>query len=135
MQTEPFHVIIHTFSTSLPIIPTPTSHPCHLHLSSGRHPIIHTPTLQMPKPPQSTTPHHICHTRYTQTTVQIPTALSIPSTTLHTSISPSFAPSSPGYADSQASMPLFQSHMLTNSGPKLCIYFPLCGMMHHGLPG
>ena len=31
--------------------------------------------------------------------------------------------------------PSFQSHMSTNSGHKLCIYFPLCGMMHHGLPG
>ena len=47
-----------------------------------------------------------------------------PSTTLHTSISPSFAPSSPGYADSQPSTPLFQSRMLTDSGPKLCIIFP-----------
>ena len=47
-QTNHFHVIIHTFSPSLPI-PLFTSHPCHLHLSTGRHPIIHAPTLQMPK--------------------------------------------------------------------------------------
>ena len=99
-----------TFSPSLPI-PPPTSLPCHLHLSTGRHPIIHTPTLQMPKPPLSATPHHICHTLYTQKTLQIHTALSI---FQRHSAHPShhhFDPSSPGYADSQPSSPMFQSHM------------------------
>ena len=44
--------------------------------STGWYPIIHILTLQMPKPPQSSTPHHICHTLYNQKTVQI-TLLSI----------------------------------------------------------
>ena len=67
---------IHSFQ-SLPILPpTSPSHLCHLHLSTGRHPIIHTPTLQMPKPPQSVSLHHVCHTLYTQKTTD-PTALSI----------------------------------------------------------
>ena len=35
--------------------------------------IIHTLMLQMPKPPQSATPHHIRHTMYTQKTVKIHT--------------------------------------------------------------
>ena len=33
------HIIFHTFSPSLPA-PIRTSHPCHHHISTGRHPII-----------------------------------------------------------------------------------------------
>ena len=43
--------------------------------------------------------------------------------------------SSPGYADSEPSSPMFQSHMSTHSGYKPCISFPLCGMMHPKLSG
>ena len=99
-----FHVIIHTFSSSLPI-PPPTSNPCHLHISTGRHPIIHFPTLQMPKPTQSATPRYIHHTLYFRKIVQILAAF-YPSATPHTS-----TPSSPDYADYQPSSPMFQSHM------------------------
>ena len=63
-------------SPSLPIPPS-TFHPCQFHISTGQHPIIHTLTLQMSKPPQSAMPHHICHTQYTQKTVQIHTMFSI----------------------------------------------------------
>ena len=40
--------------------------PAHLtpatnHISTGQHPIISTLTFHMPIPPQSTTPHHLCH--------------------------------------------------------------------------
>ena len=70
------HIIPHTFFLSLPA-PTRTSHPCHHHISTGRYPIISTLTLHMPKPPQSTTPHHLSHTLNPQKTVQIHTALSI----------------------------------------------------------
>ena len=51
LQTMHVHVILHRFSSSLPI-PLPTSHPYHLHISTGWHPIVHTPTPQMPKPLQ-----------------------------------------------------------------------------------
>ena len=44
LQTKHFHVIIHTFSPSLPV-PTPTPHPCHLHISTGRHPVTQSSTL------------------------------------------------------------------------------------------
>ena len=54
------HGISHTHSPSLPAS-VHTSHPCQHHISTCRHPIIHTFTLQMTKPPQSATPHHICH--------------------------------------------------------------------------
>ena len=76
VQTQLLHIIPHTFSPSLPA-PTRTSHPSHHHISTGRHPIIFTLTLHMPKPPQSTTPHHLSHTLNPQKTVQIHTALSI----------------------------------------------------------
>ena len=76
VQTQLLHIIPHTFSPSLPA-PTRTSHPCHHHISTGRHPVISTLTLHMPKPPQSTTPHHLSHTLDPQKTVQIHTALSI----------------------------------------------------------
>ena len=50
----------------------------HLHLSTGQYPNHpHSYTLQMPKPSDSTTPHHIRHTLHTQKTVQIHTALPI----------------------------------------------------------
>ena len=48
------HVILHTFilitkSSSEEILPsTHTSHPCHHHISTGRHPIIPTLTFHMP---------------------------------------------------------------------------------------
>ena len=37
------------------------SHPCHHHISTGRHPIISTLTFHISKPPQSTMPHHLSH--------------------------------------------------------------------------
>ena len=76
VQTQLLHIILHTFSPSLPA-PTRTFHPCHHHISTGRHPIISILTLHMPKPPQSTTPHHLSHTLNPQKTEQIHTALSI----------------------------------------------------------
>ena len=60
VQTQLLHIILHTFSPSLPA-PSRTSHPCHLHIPTGRHPIISILTLHMPKPPQSTTPYHLSH--------------------------------------------------------------------------
>ena len=70
----------HIFSTSS--YSSPTSHPCNLHLFTGRH----TSTFQMPKPPQSATPHHICHTLYTQyRPCTNPRCTFYPSATLHTS--------------------------------------------------
>ena len=70
VQTQLLHIIPHTYSPSLP---APTSHPSHHHIFIGRHPIISTLTLHMPKPPQSTTPHHLSHTLNPQRTVQIHT--------------------------------------------------------------
>ena len=64
---SPLH-ILYSFSPSLPPS-TCTSHP--------RHPIISTLTFHMPKPPQSTPPHHLSHALYTQKTVQIHTAFPI----------------------------------------------------------
>ena len=52
------HIILHTFIPSLPPA-NHTSHPCHHHISIGRHPIILTLRFHMPKPPQSTLPHHL----------------------------------------------------------------------------
>ena len=60
----------HTLCPSLPA-PAPTLLFSHLNISTGWHPIIHALMLQMPKPPQSALPNHICHTLYTQKTVQI----------------------------------------------------------------
>ena len=113
MQTKHFHVILQTFSSSLPI-PPPISHPCHLHISTGRHPVIHTLMLQMSKPPQSATPHHIHHTVHPKDCTN-PHCAFYPSATLRTSISPSSALSSPEYTDFQPSSPMFQSHMSTHS--------------------
>ena len=80
VQTKRLHIILHTFIPSLPPS-TRTSHPCHHHLSTGGHPIIPTPTFHMPKPSQSTTPHHLIDdlidALYTQKTVQIHTAFPI----------------------------------------------------------
>ena len=41
VQTQLIHIILHTFSPSLPT-PTCTSHPCHHHIFTGWHPIIST---------------------------------------------------------------------------------------------
>ena len=49
MQTKLICIICYTFSPSLPA-PTRTSHPCHHHISTGRHPIISTFMFHMPKP-------------------------------------------------------------------------------------
>ena len=39
VQTQLLHIILHTFSPSLPA-PTHTSHPYHHHISTGRHPLL-----------------------------------------------------------------------------------------------
>ena len=70
-----------------------------------------------------------------QNTVQIHTALSYPSATPHTSISPSSVPSSPDFAYLSLSSPRFQSQMSMHSGHKPYIPCPLCDMMHHELLG
>ena len=62
-------VIFYTFSPCLSA-PAYTSHPCHHHISTGRHPIISTHTFHMLKPPKSTMPHHLSHAVNTQKTVQ-----------------------------------------------------------------
>ena len=76
MQTKLLHIILHTFIPSLPPS-TRTSHPRHHNISTGRHPIIPTLMFHMPKPPQSTLPHHLSHALYTQKTIQIHTAFPI----------------------------------------------------------
>ena len=76
MYTKLLHIILHTFIPSLSPS-TRTSHPCHHHVSTGRYPIISTLTFHMPKPPQSTIPHHFCHALNTQKTVQVLTSLPI----------------------------------------------------------
>ena len=48
VQTQLIHIILHTFFPSFPA-PTRTYHPCHHHISTGRHPIISTLTFHMPK--------------------------------------------------------------------------------------
>ena len=68
-------------------IPPLTSRLCQLHPSTGRYPIIHTLTLQMTRPPQSATPHHIRHTLHTQKTVTNPHCVSYASAT-HLKINP-----------------------------------------------
>ena len=112
VPTQLIH-IIHTFSQSLPA-PTRTSHPCHCHISTGWHPIISTLTFHMPKPPQSTTPHHLSHALNTQKTVQIHTVL--PILQRHPA-----HPSSPDFADLPSS-PRFQSHMSMHSGHTPSVY-------------
>ena len=98
LKHEQFHVIFHTLSPSLPVLPAHTSHSCHHHISTDRHPIIHTFTLQMSKPPQSAVAHHIRHTLNIPKTTN-PHCTFCPSMALHTSISPSYALLSPDYAD------------------------------------
>ena len=46
VQTQLIHIILHTFSPSLPA-PTRTSHPCHHHISTSWHPIISTLTFHI----------------------------------------------------------------------------------------
>ena len=48
MHTKHLHILLHTFIPSLPFS-TRTSHPCHHHISIGRHPIIPTLMFHMPK--------------------------------------------------------------------------------------
>ena len=72
---------IHTFIPSLPPY-TCTSHPCHHHISTGRHPIIRTLTFHMPKPPQSTPPHHLIERSVHQKDCTNPHCVSYPSATL-----------------------------------------------------
>ena len=76
VQTKHLHVILHTFIPSLPPS-TCISHSCHHQISIVRHPIIPTLTFHMPKPPQSTPPHHLIDALYTQKTVLIHTAFPI----------------------------------------------------------
>ena len=76
VQTKLIHIIFYTFSPSLPA-PTCTSHSCHHHISTGRHPIISILTFHKPKPPQSTTPHHLSHALNSKKTVQDLTSLPI----------------------------------------------------------
>ena len=121
LQTKQFHVIINLFFSSLPIPPL-TSHPCHLHLSSGRCKSSTLLRSRLPKPPQSAMPHHICHTLYTQKNVLFITAF-YPSTTLRTSISPSFALSSLVFSDSPPSSPTFPYVFNTIIIIYLFIYF------------
>ena len=79
VQTKLNHIIFHTFIPFIPSLPpsTHTSQSPNHHISTGRHLIIPTLTFHMPKPPQSTLPHHLSHALYTQKTVQIHTALPI----------------------------------------------------------
>ena len=88
MLTNHCHIMLHTFCMSL-AFPPPTFHTCHLHISTDRHPIIYTLMLQMPKPPKSAMPHHICHTPVYPKDCTIPHCAFYPSATLFTSISPS----------------------------------------------
>ena len=67
VQTKLIRVFFYTFSSCLPT-PAHTSYPCHHHISTGRHPIISVLTFHMPKPPQSTIPHHFRHALNTQKT-------------------------------------------------------------------
>ena len=78
-----YHTHTHT-----PSLHAPTCLPYHLHISTGRHPTL---TFQMPKPSQSATPHHLSHTLNTQKTTK-PHFAFFPSSTLHISTSPSYAP-------------------------------------------
>ena len=101
VQTQLIHIILYTFSPSLPT-PTCTSHPCH-HISTGQHQIISTLRFQMPKPPPPSA------TLWTPKDRTNPHCASYPSATPHTSISPSSVPSSPDFADLLSSSPRFQT--------------------------
>ena len=87
--TQQFHVIFHTLSPILPAY-AHTSRPCHHHISTGGHPVC------------SKCPNHLnlphLTTSATLGTPEDCTNLHCtfcPSVTLHTSISPSYAPLSP----------------------------------------
>ena len=86
VQTQLIHIIIHTFSPSLPA-PTRTSHPRHKQISTGRHPIILRSTcpnhLNLPR---LTTPA----TLWTPKDCINPHCVSYPSATPRKSISPSY---------------------------------------------
>ena len=101
--------LLHTFIPSLPLS-TRTSQPCHHHISTGWRSIIPTLMFHMPKPPQSTLPHHLIDTVHQEDCTN-PHCVSYPSVTLRTSVSPSSDPFSPDFADSLSSSPRFQSHM------------------------
>ena len=114
VQTELVRIFLYTFSPCLPTS-AHTSHPSHHHISTGRYPIISVLTFHMPKSPQSTMPHHFCHALNTQKTVQVLTSL--PILQRHaTHPSHHHALCSPGYADSQPSLPMSQSHISIRSG-------------------
>ena len=66
------HVIFYTFSPSLPVPAHPPPPPPHFY-----RPIIFALMVHMPKPSQSTMPHHLSHALNTQKTVQDLTSLPI----------------------------------------------------------
>ena len=126
-QTKCLHIILHTFIPSLPA-PTYSSHPCHHHISTGRHPIIPTLTFHMPKPLQSILPHHLIALN-PQKTVQIYTPFHI--IQRHSA--------HPSHHHPFRSLQTLQirflhrpglSPMSMHSEHKPCIFSPLCGMMH-----
>ena len=78
-------------------MPLPAHFTPAFHISTGRHPIISIRTFHMPKPPQSTMPHHLSHEHPKDCTW--PHFASYPSVTHHTSISPSYALLSSGSVD------------------------------------
>ena len=95
---------------------------------------LKTPNLpllrQMPKPSCHASPPQP-HSEFSKACTN-PHFSFYPSTTLHTSISPSYAPD---YADFQLSSPMFQSQISTHSEHKLYISFPLYEIMDHRLSG
>ena len=78
LQTKQFHVILHTFCPSLP---APTLHPCHLHISTGRH---QSSILLCSRYPNYLNLHHICTTLNTKNTLKILQWHSTPSSYHHT---------------------------------------------------
>ena len=133
VQTKRNHIILYTFSPSLPA-PARSSHPRHHHIYTGRHPIISILTFHMPKPPQSTTPHHHSHALNNHKTVQDLTSLSYLSETHHTSISPSYAlpPRLCRFSAFIAHVSVPYVNTLWTQALKI---FPPCDRMHHGLSG
>jgi hypothetical protein len=81
----------------------------------------------MPKPPQSTTPHHLSHTLNPQKTTS-PHFVSYFSEKHHTSISPSCALLFSGCAYPQPSLFMSQFQLSTHSGHNKSLYS--CGTMH-----